>query len=204
MSYLGVGVSPGNVPVYHGKSLKVIDRRVRVSELVLRCLTCVLGLVCIVLVVTDTQVKEFFSIQKKASYTDVKAMVFLVIANGIAAAYSFVQVVRCVVSMVRGEVLFNKPLAWIIFSGDQAMAYLTVAALAATIQSSVFAETGQAELQWMKTCDMYAKFCNRAGEGVGSAVLACLSMVLVSCISAFGLFRLYNSNNKAGKSEARW
>ncbi|CAN1337058.1 CASP-like protein 2B2 [Linum perenne] len=181
MSYLGVGVSPGNVPVYHGKSLKVIDRRVRISELVLRCLTCVLGVICIVLLVTDTQVKEFFSIQKRASYTDVKAMVFLVIANAIAAAYSFVQLVRCVV-----------------------MAYLTVAAVAATIQSSVFAETGQAELQWMKTCDMYAKFCTRAGEGVVSGVLACLSMVLVSCISAFGLFRLYNSNNKGSKSEARW
>ncbi|CAN1177089.1 CASP-like protein 2B1 [Linum perenne] len=208
MSYLGVGVSPGNVPVYHGKSLKVIDRRVRISELVLRCLTCVLGVICIVLLVTDTQVKEFFSIQKRASYTDVKAMVFLVIANAIAAAYSFVQLVRCVVSMVRGDVLFNKPLAWIIFSGDQVirqvMAYLTVAAVAATIQSSVFAETGQAELQWMKTCDMYAKFCTRAGEGVVSGVLACLSMVLVSCISAFGLFRLYNSNNKGSKSEARW
>jgi hypothetical protein len=42
-----------------------------------------------------------------------------VLANGIAAAYSLVQVLRCVVSMVRGHVLFNKPLAWAIFSGDQ-------------------------------------------------------------------------------------
>lgn len=44
---------------------------------------------------------------------------FLVIANGIAAAYSFVQILRCVVSMITGSVLFNKPLAWVIFSGDQ-------------------------------------------------------------------------------------
>lgn len=44
---------------------------------------------------------------------------FLVAANGIAAAYSLFQVMRCVVSMVRGSVLFNKPLAWAIFSGDQ-------------------------------------------------------------------------------------
>ncbi|CAL1352098.1 unnamed protein product [Linum trigynum] len=201
MSYLGVGVSPGNVPVYHGTSLKVIDRRVRLAELVLRILTCGLALLCVVLVATDSQTKEFFSIQKKASYTDLKALVFLVVANAIAAAYSFVQVVRCVVSMVRGNVLYNKPLAWLIFSGDQAMAYMTVAALAAAIQSSVFAETGQPELQWMKTCDMYAKFCNQVGEGVGSAVIACISMVGVSCISAFGLFRLYNNK---GKSDARW
>lgn len=41
------------------------------------------------------------------------------IANGIAAGYSLVQGMRCVVSMVRGNVLFSKPLAWLIFSGDQ-------------------------------------------------------------------------------------
>ncbi|KAF5474957.1 hypothetical protein F2P56_006809 [Juglans regia] len=119
MSYLGVGVSPGNVPVYYGTNVKLIDKRVRVAELVLRCLICGLGVLAAVLVATDSQVKEIFSIQKKARFTDMKVLVFLVVANCIAAAYSFVQVVRCVVSMVRGNVLVSKPLAWAIFSGDQ-------------------------------------------------------------------------------------
>ena len=44
MSYLGLGVSPGTVPVYHGTKLKVLDRRVRITELVLRCVS--LGLNC--------------------------------------------------------------------------------------------------------------------------------------------------------------
>jgi len=44
-----------------------------------------------------------------------------VVANGIAAAYSLVQGVRCVVGMVKGSVLFSKPLAWVIFSGDQVL-----------------------------------------------------------------------------------
>ena len=44
---------------------------------------------------------------------------FLVIANGIAAGYSLIQGLRCVVSMVRGSVLFSKGLAWAIFSCDQ-------------------------------------------------------------------------------------
>nr|XP_028943513.1 uncharacterized protein LOC103446803 isoform X1 [Malus domestica] len=119
MSYLAVGVSPGNVPVYHSTNLKVNDRRLRVAELVLRCLICGLGVVAAALVGTDTQVKEIFTVQKKAKFTDMKALVFLVVANGIVSAYSLVQVVRCVVSMVRGNVLFSKPIAWIIFSGDQ-------------------------------------------------------------------------------------
>ncbi|XP_050215234.1 CASP-like protein 2B1 [Mercurialis annua] len=202
MSYLGVGISPGNVPVYHGSNLKVVDKRVRLAELLLRCLICGLGVLSAVLISTDTQVKEIFSIRKTAKFTDMKALVFLVIANGIAAAYSLVQGVRCVICMVRGSVLFNKPVAWVIFSGDQVMAYLTLAAVAAAAQSAAFAKLGQPELQWMKICTMYGKFCNQVGEGIASAMLVSVSMVVLSCISAFSLFRLYGTNK--AKDCIRW
>ncbi|KAB1221711.1 hypothetical protein CJ030_MR2G019938 [Morella rubra] len=202
MSYLGVGVSPGNVPVYHSPNVKLLDRGVRVAELVLRCVICGLGVLAAVLVGTDTQVKEILTIQKKARFTDMKALVFLVIANGIAAAYSLMQILRCAVSMVRGNVLFSKPLAWAIFSGDQVIAYVTLAAVAAAAQSAVFAKLGQQEVQWMKICNMYGKFCNQVGGGIASAVLVSLSMVVLSCMSAFSLFRLYGGNK--GKSSARW
>lgn len=202
MSYLGVGVSPGNVPVYHGSNLKVVDRRVRIAELVLRCLICGLAVLAAVLIGTDTQVKEIFTIKKEAKFTEMKALVFLVIANGIAAAYSLVQVLRCITSMIRGNVLFNKPLAWAIFSGDQLMAYLSLAAVGAAAQSAVFAKLGQTELQWMKICNMYGKFCNQVGEGIASALMVSLSMVLLSGISAFSLFRLYGENK--GKNSSRW
>lgn len=82
------------------------------------------------------------------------------------------------------------------------MAYVTVAALAAAAQSAVFAKLGQPELQWMKICNMYGKFCNQVGEGIASTLFVSLSMVLVSCISAFNLFRLYGSNK--GKSSGSW
>lgn len=202
MSYLGVGVSPGNVPVYHGSNLKAVDRKVRIAELVLRCLICGFGVLAAVLIGSDTQTKEIFSIRKIAKFTDMKALVFLVVASGLAAAYSLVQVLRCVVSMVRGSVLFHKPLAWAIFSADQLMAYLMLAAVAAAAQSSVFAKFGEPELQWMKICTIYGKFCNQVGEGVASAVFASISMVLLSGISGFSLFRLYGGNK--GKSSGGW
>ncbi|KAJ6756772.1 NITRATE FORMATE IRON DEHYDROGENASE [Salix purpurea] len=182
MSYLGVGVSPGNVPVSRGTNLRVIDRRVRLAELVLRCLICCLGVLAAVLVGTDTQVKEIFSIQKKARFTDMKALVFLVAAN---------------------EVLcLADPLAWVIFSGDQMMAYLTVSAVAAAAQSAAFAKLGQPDLQWMKICNMYGEFCNQVGEGIASATLVSASMVVLSCISAFSLFRLYGGDRD--EDGARW
>ncbi|XP_044460816.1 CASP-like protein 2B1 [Mangifera indica] len=199
MSYLGVGVSSGNVHVYHGTILKTTDRRIRLVELIFRCVICGLGVLAAVLVGTDSEVKEIFSIRKTARFTDMKALVFLVIANGIAATYSLLQGVRCAVGMIKGSLLFNKPLAWAIFSGDQVVAYLTVAAVAAAAQSAVFAKMGQPDLQWMKLCDMYGKFCNQVGEGIASALVVSLSMVALSSISAFSLFRLYGgSRSKNG------
>ena len=75
MNYLGVGASPGTVPVYHSTDPKVLDRRVRVAELVLRCLILGLGILAAMLVGTDSEVHEIFSIQKKATFKDMKALV---------------------------------------------------------------------------------------------------------------------------------
>ncbi|KAL8470108.1 hypothetical protein ACS0TY_032830 [Phlomoides rotata] len=200
MSYLGVGVSPGNVAVYHGRKLNVIDRRVRIAEVVLRCVMCGFAILAALLVGTDTQVKEIFTIRKEAKFTSMKALIMMVAVNGLVGAYSMGQVVRCVVSMIRGNVVFNKPLAWAIFSGDQVMAYLSLAATAAAAQSAALAKLGQTELQWMKICDMYGKFCNQIGEGIAIAVLVSLSMIVLSAISAFSLFRLYGQNKiKSGR-----
>lgn len=74
MSYLGVGVSPGNVTGSSTK-MKLIDRKVRVTELILRSLVCAFALVAAILVATDVQVREIFTIQKKAKFTDMKALV---------------------------------------------------------------------------------------------------------------------------------
>ncbi|GAB4830740.1 hypothetical protein Ancab_004772 [Ancistrocladus abbreviatus] len=196
----GVGASPE----YHGsKNLIVADRRLKVAELILRLLICALGVLAAALIGSDSQVKAFFSLQKKAKFTDMKALVFLVIVNGIAAGYSIIQALRCVVSMVRGSVLCNKPLAWAIFSGDQMMAYLTLAAVAAAGQSSIYAKLGQAELQWMKLCDMYGKFCRQSGGGMASALVASLCAVIISSISAFSLFRLYGENKGGAAHSGR-
>ena len=82
------------------------------------------------------------------------------------------------------------------------MTYVCLAAVAAAAQSSLIAKLGQSELQWMKICNMYTKFCNRAGEGFASALIASLIMVVLSGISGFSLFRLYGDSKS--KTNARW
>lgn len=83
----------------------------------------------------------------------------------------------------------------------QLMAYLILAAVAAAVQSGVISKFGQPELQWMKVCNLYGRFCNQVGEGIASSVIVSLGMIALSGISAFSLFRLYGKNG--GKSNAR-
>ncbi|CAM8889497.1 unnamed protein product [Rhodiola kirilowii] len=199
MSYLGVGVSPANIPVNQATDLNGIDRRVRLTELVLRCAICGLAILSALLLTTAHQVKEVFMVEKSAKYNQVKALTFLVTANGIAAAYSLLQASRCIFSMVKGHVLFSKPLAWLIFSGDQLVAYLMLSATAAAGQAAVLAKFGQTELQWLKVCDVFGKFCNQIGEGIASGLLVSFGMAALSAISAFSLFRLYG-----GKKSPKW
>ncbi|XP_047317690.1 CASP-like protein 2B1 [Impatiens glandulifera] len=190
-----IGAAGAGAAEDNSGKFKEIDGRVRIAELVLRFGICATAIVAFVLIMTDTQVREFFTIQKTAKFSDMKSLIFLVVANGIVAAYSFVQGVRCIVTMLRGNMLLSKPLAWAIFSCDQVIAYLTVAAVAAALQSSIIGQFGEPKLQWMELCSLYGKFCKQAGEGLVSAVIASLGMVAISGISAFSLFRLYHGNN---------
>ncbi|XP_028754985.1 CASP-like protein 2B1 [Neltuma alba] len=191
-----MSVSPGTIPMCHTTNTSELDRSIKITELVLRCVVLCLGFLAAVLVATDTQLKQVFSVEKKAKFTDMKSLVFFVVANMIAAVYSLIQGLRCVVSMIRGSVLISKPIAWLIFSADQIIAYMMVAAAVAAAQSAVFAKEGQAELQWMRVCNMYGKFCKQVGEGMACALVVSMSMVVLSCVSAFSLFRLYGGHHK--------
>lgn len=76
MSFGGVGISPGNVAVYHGScNVKAVERKVKIAELVLRVLILGLGILAAALIGFDSEVKVIFSITKKAKFTDMKSLV---------------------------------------------------------------------------------------------------------------------------------
>ncbi|KAK3150755.1 hypothetical protein QOZ80_3AG0237310 [Eleusine coracana subsp. coracana] len=195
-------VSPGNVPVcYYGLGGRVpvaLERRVRAAEVFMRCAACGFAVLAAALLATDRQSRVFFSIQKVARYTDMQSLVFLVIANGIAACYSLLQGARCLVSMLTGGVLVSRPLAWAIFSCDQMMAYFTISAVAVAMEAALIGKYGTQQFQWMKTCHLYKRFCAQAGGGVACAIAASVNMVAIALISTFNLFRLYGSG-KGGR-----
>lgn len=69
---------PGKVPISHTHVSNPMfsERRVRSLELVLRVLICALGSLSVFLIATDTQVRVIFTIQKKAKFTEMKALVY--------------------------------------------------------------------------------------------------------------------------------
>ncbi|PKA59930.1 CASP-like protein [Apostasia shenzhenica] len=219
-------MNPGKMTACYcgrGEIKGAFERRLRMGELGLRIAVLGLGLAAASLVGFDRQVRLIFSMEKTAKFTDMNVMVFLVAANGLAAGYSLLQGMRCVVGVMKGSVVFNKRLAWVIFSCDQflylwrwnsnaitslfcmsVMAYLTLSVVASAAQSAVLVQFGQPELQWMKVCNLYMKFCTQAGEGLGSAFMASMGMIVISFISAFNLFRLYGSNKGSKNSNGNW
>lgn len=73
---VGGVLSPGTVAVYYaGGELGAAERRLKVAELVLRCAITLFGALTAALISSNTQTREFFSLEKKAKFTDMKALV---------------------------------------------------------------------------------------------------------------------------------
>lgn len=181
-----------------------LERKAKVAEVALRCALCALAALAAALVGTGSQTRTFFSLEKKARFTDMKALVLLVAAHGAAAVYSLLQLARCAAAAAwkGGSNGGAAVVAWSVFSCDQAVAYALMAATAAALQSSVVGKRGQPELQWMPVCGLYGAFCRRVGEGLAAAVAAGLAAVLLAAVSAFNLFRLYGGGGGGRKSSA--
>ena len=70
---MSFGTSPGNVAVHHGScTAKVIEKRVKIAELVLRVLIFGLYVLAASLIGFDSEVKVIFSITKKTKFIDMK------------------------------------------------------------------------------------------------------------------------------------
>ncbi|KAF8392910.1 hypothetical protein HHK36_021150 [Tetracentron sinense] len=148
------------------------------------------------LVGLDAQTKEiFFSLERKATFRDLNALLALVYVDSIAAGYNLLQLSKCFfISGFNGNPTGSyKNLAWVFFFLDQMAAYVCFAANLAATQASLLAVTGASQFQWMKICNRYTRFCIQIGGALLCGLIASLVMAVISSISAFNLFRLYSS-----------
>lgn len=153
----------------------------------LRLCAILLLLLTALLVALDSQTKLIFFTQKKASFTDLNALVGLVYVTSIAAAYNLVQLCRHSVFQST-----FRSLAWLDYFLDQVTVYVVFATTTTALTESLLSITGAKSMQWMKLCNKFTRFCFQIGGALACAYLASFLLILVASISAFNLFRLYS------------
>lgn len=69
------GIRLVNVPVFYGSSAKVGDRRLKIAEVALRFVIIGFEVLSATLMGSDPQVRQIFTVEKRAKFTDMKTRV---------------------------------------------------------------------------------------------------------------------------------
>ncbi|CAL1415107.1 unnamed protein product [Linum trigynum] len=175
-------------------------KMVVVAECGLRVGTVVALVLAACLVGLDSQTKYILFLDKTVTYKNLNSLIALVYVDIAAAAYNLT---RLVLTLLMGgyrrsrspssETSLNAPIvSWGCYFLDQMGVYVTFVATLAALQQCSLVMTGQKELQWLKWCNKFTRFCLQIGGGLFCSFIACILMALISFISGFHLFRLYS------------
>ncbi|CAL1358497.1 unnamed protein product [Linum trigynum] len=154
------------------------------------------------LVGLDSQTKYILFLDKTVTYKNLNSLIALVYVDIAAAAYNLTRLVLTLLMAGRSyrrsassssETLLNAPIvSWGGYVLDQVGVYVTFVVTLAALQHCTLVITGEKELQWMKWCNKFTRFCLQIGGGLFCNFLACILMALLSFVSGFHLFRLYS------------
>ncbi|WOL15659.1 casparian strip membrane protein 1 [Canna indica] len=115
--------------------------------------------------------------QFHANFTDLPAMLFFVIANGIAAGYLLLSLPFSLAAMVRPHAVGPRLLLFIF---DTVMVAFTAAAAASAAAIVYLAHNGSEKANWVGICLRFDGFCQRiSGAVVASFIAVVFFMVLV-------------------------
>ncbi|XP_010245909.1 PREDICTED: casparian strip membrane protein 2-like [Nelumbo nucifera] len=118
---------------------------------------------------------QFFQFQ--ASYSDLPAFTFFVIANAIAAGYLVLSIPFSIVGIVRPNIVGAR-LLLLIF--DTVMVALTAAGAGSAAAIVYLAHTGNSSANWVAICQQFDDFCQQvSGAVVGSFIATLILMMLV-------------------------
>ncbi|CAN1326519.1 CASP-like protein 2C1, partial [Linum perenne] len=154
----------------------------------------------------DSETEFVLFAEKRVTYKDLNSLTALVYVDIAAAAYNLTRLVVMLVmrrcrsepSKSNGETAsFSMVVvsSWVGFILDQQVGvYVTFAATLAALQHSTLVITGENELQWLKWCNKFTRFCVQIGGGLFASFVASILMSFMSFVSAFHLFSLYSPN----------
>ncbi|XP_010271592.1 PREDICTED: casparian strip membrane protein 2-like [Nelumbo nucifera] len=128
---------------------------------------------------TTDQILPIFTqaFQFEASYSDLPALLFFVIANAIAAGFLVLSLPFSIVGIVRPHAEGPKLLLLIL---DTVMVSLTAAGASSAAAIVYLAHTGNSNANWVAICQQFDSFCQQSsGALVGSFVATLIFMMLV-------------------------
>ncbi|KAL4182579.1 hypothetical protein AMTRI_Chr11g150810 [Amborella trichopoda] len=165
-----------------------VRRGLAVFDFVLRLFAIGAALAATTTMGTTDQTLPFFTqfFQFQASYNDLPAFTFFVVANAIASGYLVLSLPLSIVAIVRPKAVAPR-FTLLIF--DTIMVALTTAAAGAAAAIVYLAHKGNTSANWIAICQQFDNFCQRiSGAVVASFVAAVLFMFLV-LLSAAALRR---------------
>ncbi|XP_022153293.1 CASP-like protein 2C1 [Momordica charantia] len=149
----------------------------------------------------DKQTTQIFHVDKKATFRSLRSLIVIMYVNSVAAGYNLLQLCKCWISAQpklgasKLGAHYDIYIFWISFFLDQAIAYVIFAANTAGVEAALLAITGAYNLQWMKLCNRFTRFCFQAGGAFLCGYAASLTMAAISFISAFNLFTHYSPSH---------
>ncbi|KAL9259013.1 CASP-like protein [Drosera capensis] len=168
------------------------------TELLLRLSAALILVLAAILIRTNSETKLIYGLyENTAKSKDLRAFMISEYVFLAAASYSFLQTIRRFSSSAKG---FTEPkstvsvnfLPWLSLVLDQVTAYLVFASNIAAAAGAAMAITGSDNLQWIKLCNIYTRFCYQAGGHIGCGAAASLLLAIVAGLSAFNVFSFYS------------
>ncbi|KAF9593627.1 hypothetical protein IFM89_024311 [Coptis chinensis] len=161
-------------------------RGVAIFDFILRIVAIAAALAAATVMGTTDQtlpfVTQFF--QFKASYDDLPAFTFFVVANAIVTAYLVLSLPFSIIGIVRPQIVGAR-LLLLIF--DTVMIAVSSAASAAAASIVYLAHNGNSTANWIAICQQFNDFCQRISGAVVVSFVAAVILMLLVVISALVL-----------------
>ncbi|KAL3530366.1 hypothetical protein ACH5RR_009688 [Cinchona calisaya] len=163
-------------------------RGVAIFDFILRLCALIAALAATVTMGTTDQTLPFFTqfFQFQASYDDLPAFTYFVVANAIASGYLVLSLPFSIVCIVRPHVAGAR-LLLLIF--DTMLVAFTTAAAASAAAIVYLAHNGNQNTNWLAICQQFTDFCQRVSGAVVASFIAAVIFTFLVVLSAVALRR---------------
>ncbi|CAH1452334.1 casparian strip membrane protein 1 [Lactuca sativa] len=161
-------------------------RGLAVFDVVLRIAGVATALGAAIAMGSTDQTLPFFTqfFQFKASYDDLPAFTFFLIANAITASYLVLTIPISIVCILRPNA--TKPRVILMFF-DTVMVALTTSAAGGAASIVYLAHNGNSDANWPAICQQFNDFCQKISGAVVASFLSVVILMALVVLSAFSL-----------------